>query len=131
MLQFLRAQIFDHNPELSVKLDIGKKKVHSNMVCIDEHCYRVGASFMMLLSTDQKLAINREDQNDPFECFYRLFNEGEMFHCSLSQENGARNSTVCFSKQGDVILFGTISLFILKLSPVALINNYIRNFQLE
>ena len=66
-LQFLRAQIFEHNPELSVKLDIGKKKVHSNMVCIDEHCYRVGASFMMLLSTDQKLAINREDQHDPFE----------------------------------------------------------------
>ena len=121
-LQFLRAQIFEHNPELSVMLNSGQMKTRSNMFYIDQHCYRVGVSVLMLLSTDQKVAINCEDKNDPFECFYRLFKEGEMFHCSSSQNSCARNDTVCIFKHNNTILFGTIALFVLKPSPVALIN---------
>lgn len=121
-LQFLKAQVSEHNPRLSVILDSSQRKLHSNMFYIEDHCYRVGASVLMLLSADQKLAMNCEDEHAPFECFYRLFKDGEMFHCSSSQESCARNDTVCFFKQDNAILFGTITLFVLKPSPIALIN---------
>jgi len=92
-LQFLRTQISGHNPMLSVMLDSG---LHSNMFYIDDHFYRVGASVLMLLSAEQRIAMNCEDENAAFECFCRLFKAGEMFHCSSSQESCARNDTVCF-----------------------------------
>jgi len=86
-----------------------------------EHCYCVGPSALMVLTVDQVSAIGVDEDNSTHECFFRLFKDGVMFHCTTKQlEKSARNDTVCFFKQDNEVLFSIITLFVLESSQFQL-----------
>lgn len=121
-LQYLRAHIFEQDVRASMLFDyVSHKKIRSNMICISEHCYQVGQSVMMMLTTEQSSALNCEI--NPCECFFQLFKNGEMFHSTSYKEGKSfRNDTVCFIQQNNSLLCGEITVFVMKPVPLALIN---------
>ena len=90
------------------------------MVPISEHCYGVGKSAMVELTSEQSSVLHCETRT--CESFFRLFKDGEIFHSAIYKDNSHRNDTVCCFQQHNSIYYGEIMLFVQKPVPVTLIN---------
>ena len=75
-----------------------------NMVPISEHCYCVGKSAMIELTSEQSSVLHCETRT--CECFFRLFKDGEIFHSAIYKDNSCRN--VCCFQQHNSIYYGEI-----------------------
>ena len=120
-LQFLRAHI-EQDLKVSAFLDsVSYKKVRLNMIPISEHCYRVGKSAMVELTSEQKSILHCERT---CECFFRLFKDGEIFHSAIYKENSRRNDYLLFSEAWFGILWKNNVIYFTKTSTKSF-NRYI------
>ena len=92
---------------------------------IFDHCYIIGSTVKTTLTTEQRCAIQREQ--DTFHVFFRLYKNGIVYHSTgyVNNRTLKRENTICtFIGNDDLVKYGQINLFVGGTSPVALVTTF-------
>lgn len=90
-----------------------------NMILLGEHCYIIGTTHAVSLSSMQKAAL--QVCNDNCEVFLRLFKGGVMYYSTvyMKDRTSKRENTFCSFIIHDSIGFGQTEFFVAKPEPQA------------